>query len=297
VASESRLRRFLRTPPGEILSALTIVGVLLYSVSWFAYRGLYAELGLAPSDVGLTYAAILTSSALGSVMLLTGAVTVIFFVGLLVSLDADEDLAGVIPEKLPPALKVLLRALLSILSLVLGVAYFSVTVSLTKWIIGLFPPIQVSLLKVVAYLAVGFIVFTLGLALLGVLVFAITSVAPSIGQHMRRILPALYISLAVLTLSVAVLGPYYFGHRIGKEISRGQTEGLANTVVVRWLLDVEVDRVDVTWLIEKGTCRNFPRTNVILLGGADGTTILYDPGSHTLCRTPTSSLQMTSRNQ
>jgi hypothetical protein len=54
-------------------------------------------------------------------MLFTGAVIVIFFVGLIASLQGAEDFEDEIPEKMAPALKVLLRALFSILSLAFSV--------------------------------------------------------------------------------------------------------------------------------------------------------------------------------
>jgi hypothetical protein len=299
-----RLRKLLRTPPGEILSALTIVGVVLYSVTWFAYRGLYAEFGLEASDVGLTYSSILTSAALGSVMLLTGTIAVLFLLGLLLGLEGEEEFVTLLlPEKIAPPLRFLINALVTIIGLVLGLIVLSATFYLTPRAVALLPDIRMVLLEGTVILVVGLAVFSLLAVLTGALAGSLAAAAMSrlpslarlISRHVRSILPFLLFSVSVLLLLAAVMGPYYLGHRIGEEISQGKTEGLAKALVIRWMLDVQVERVDVTWLDEKATCGNLSLTNVIFLGGADGTTILYDPGSQTVCRTPTSSLQMTSR--
>jgi hypothetical protein len=84
-----RIRRLARAPLGDILSGLTILGLLLYSVSWLAYRGIYEKLGLHAQDVGLTYSSILSTTALGIVVLTTVMVFALLIVGLLAGSEEE----------------------------------------------------------------------------------------------------------------------------------------------------------------------------------------------------------------
>jgi hypothetical protein len=82
---------------------------------------------------------------------------------------------------------------------------------------------------------------------------------------------------------------------VGREICEGNTNGLVDSLFAKSVLDVQADPVNVTWLVERGTCEHVSTHNILYLGGAEGTTILYDPSTHTVCRTPTGSLQITSQ--
>jgi hypothetical protein len=52
--------------PGELLSALTLLGLVVYAVFWLTYSSFYREFGLQPEEVGLTYTAVLVRAGIGT---------------------------------------------------------------------------------------------------------------------------------------------------------------------------------------------------------------------------------------
>jgi hypothetical protein len=106
VTDTAKQRRFSFLTVGELLSALSAVGLLLYGVAWFTYRGFYDEFELEMEEVGLTYSAILTSAALGSIAIVT-----VFFIAfslLMLWVMSEEDLQSLqdlLPEDAPLKLR------------------------------------------------------------------------------------------------------------------------------------------------------------------------------------------------
>src|SRR5215213_68430 len=66
--------------PQELLSLLTMVGLLLYGVSILGYRAFYGTLGIDPEEVGLGYSLIVTQAALG-VLLFTLPLVILSILG------------------------------------------------------------------------------------------------------------------------------------------------------------------------------------------------------------------------
>jgi len=186
-----------------------------------------------------------------------------------------------------------LRLLFTAIFVTAALAILFVISDLTRRALAIFPAIPTFFFKTFAHLAVGFLIYCVLIIARFALIEGIIFVLPRIPRLVGR--SSLLTGLAVLVLSAVVLGSYSGGGKIGEEISHGNTDGLADTLPLRWLLDVQADRVDIIWLVEKATCGNISRNNVIYLGGADGTIILYYPDTRSVCRTPTGSLQIMSR--
>jgi hypothetical protein len=55
--------RAVASRPGELVAGVTLLGFLLYGVSWYAYERFYSSFELAPEEVGLTYGTILVRTA------------------------------------------------------------------------------------------------------------------------------------------------------------------------------------------------------------------------------------------
>jgi amino acid transporter len=70
VTSDGIPRERLRWLKNNVLVALTILGILLYAVFSIPATFFYARLGTTPSEVGFTYATILSGSTLGALLIL-----------------------------------------------------------------------------------------------------------------------------------------------------------------------------------------------------------------------------------
>jgi hypothetical protein len=282
---------------GDLLPALTLAGLLLYALTWFAYRGVYSEFGLVAEDVGLTYSRVLASAALGLVMLLTGSGLILYAMAL-ASDDTEASLANkLLPHSAPKVLIIAVRAVIFALAMVCGLALLTAATRATAVIFDHLPSIGQGALNGLARFVVGtgLYIFFLVAAVLLVIHGVIPGARWALREASKATAP-LTLTGCVILVAVIVLGPYYAGRRIGHDIKEGQVSGgPVHAVATRWLLDIRADRVDISWLAPKGTCGDFATSGVIYLGGADGTTILYDPTKRTVCRTPTSSVQILSR--
>ena len=83
---------------GNVLSLLTLLGLVIYAVATLGYRAFYGAFNVSPEEAGLSYAPILTQAAIG-----------ISFIGTLVVLDLVFDK--------PPAISLRLRTVESALPL------------------------------------------------------------------------------------------------------------------------------------------------------------------------------------
>ncbi|SDM66198.1 hypothetical protein SAMN05660642_03052 [Geodermatophilus siccatus] len=294
MGTRDKIREILGAPHGEVLSGLTMLGVLVYSVSWFAYRGIYGELGLEAKDVGLTYSSILTSAALGIVMLLAASLLVLLAIGLIYGTTEVDPLF----PSAPISLQLLYRlgSGIAVLLLLRGGVYIATDV--TEPIVDVLPRIRNGLLDTLVHVAAFIVLLLLYLSLIGGAIAVAPRVLGPVARRARNwlseTLPLILVILIAALPFAVIIGPYQLGRQIGEEIREGKTTGLVDSLVIRWLLDVQVERVNIAWLGERGRCNAMPTRDILYLGAADGTTILYDPDTHTVCRTPTSSVQVVS---
>jgi hypothetical protein len=61
--------RELMTRSGELLALLTVLGFICYAITWSGYLSFYYRLGVKPSEVGISYSAIVSRAAIMAVVI------------------------------------------------------------------------------------------------------------------------------------------------------------------------------------------------------------------------------------
>jgi hypothetical protein len=77
---------------GEILSAISLAGLILYGVALLGYRAFYGGLGIEPEEAGLGYPQILAQAAFGAAFFLAVLLGDMFFEGRLVEYFTQDRL-------------------------------------------------------------------------------------------------------------------------------------------------------------------------------------------------------------
>lgn len=278
----------------EVFSFLAVGGLLLYGTVWSCYNSFYGTFGLEPEDVGVTYARTISRAAVGflTLMLMLGVV-LFLLVNPLRSGQAGRRASS-------PAARWFAFAVVCIF--ILAVYFMS----------GLLPDSydqtgyhgRHTFLKAVVLLVLG------GASLLSVMlailrptkwsqrietVWARVWRAPDGSRSGWRDLVVRAAPAILAVILVAFIGlPMVVGTRLATNVKGGSFVA-GYGIIPRLVLDIEVRPVEVTWIGTPKPTELSSDPVIVLLGQADGTTVLYESTGRTVYRVPSGNLLLSSK--
>jgi hypothetical protein len=277
----------------EVFSFLAVAGLLLYGTVWSCYNSFYGTFGLEPEDVGVTYARTISRAAVGFL-------TLLLILGLVLFLLVNPLKSRKPGRPSPAAARWLAFAVVCIF--ILAVYFMS----------GLLPDSydqtgyhgRHTFLKATVLLILGSAsLFSVILAVFrptrwsqtietarGRLWRASNGSRPVLQDIAVRAAPAI---LAVVLVAFILL-PMVIGARLATNVKGGSLVA-GYGIIPRLVLDIQVVPVEVTWI---GTPKpeELPSdSTIVLLGQANGTTVLYESISRRVYRIPSSNLLLSSK--
>jgi hypothetical protein len=278
----------------EVVSFLALAGLLLYGTVWSCYNSFYGTFGLEPEDVGVTYARTISRAAVGFL-------TLLLILGLVLFLLVN-------PLKIGEAG----RRATSSAARWLAFAVVCIFVLTVYFMSGLLPDSydqtgyhgRYTFLKATVLLVLGSAsLFSAILAVLrptrwsrtidlarGRLWRAPNGSRPRLRDMAARTAPAI---LAVVL--VAFIGlPMVVGARLADNVKEGSLVA-GYGIIPRLILDIQVIPVEVTWIGTPKPAELPSVSTMVLLGQANGTTVLYESVSRRVYRVPSSNLLLSSK--
>jgi hypothetical protein len=278
----------------EVFSFLAVAGLLLYGTVWSCYNSFYGTFGLEPEDVGVTYARTISRAAIGFL-------TLLLILGLVLFLLVNPWKSGQTGRRASSA-AARWFAFAVICTFTLAVYFMS----------GLLPDSydqagyhgRHTVLKAVVLLVLGSAsVLSVMLAMLRPTrwsqmietVWARLWRVPNgsgsgLNDMVIRAAPAI---LAVILIAFVGL-PMAVGTRLATNVKGGSLVA-GYGMIPRLVLDIEVIPVEVTWI---GTPKPTELTSdspIVLLGEANGTTVLYESIGRRVYRVPSGNLLLSSK--
>jgi hypothetical protein len=278
----------------EVFSFLAVAGLLLYGTVWSCYNSFYGTFGLEPEDVGVTYARTISRAAVGFL-------TLLLILGLVLFLLVNPLKSGE-PGRRASAAAARWLAFAVVCIFILTVYFMS----------GLLPDSydrtgyhgRYTFLKATVLLVLGSAsLFSVILAVFrptrwsqtietarGRLWRAPNGSRPVLQDIAVRAAPAI---LAVVL--VAFIGlPMAVGARLATNVKGGSLVA-GYGIIPRLVLDIQVVPVEVTWIGTPKPAELPSDSTIVLLGQADGTTVLYESISRRVYRIPSSNLLLSSK--
>jgi hypothetical protein len=277
----------------EVFSLLTVAGLLLYGTVWSCYNSFYDTFGLEPEDVGVTYARTISRAAIGFL-------TLLLIIGLVLFLLVNPLKSGQVGRRASAAARWFAFAVISLLTL--AVYFMS----------GLLPDSydetgyhgRHTLLKAVVIVVLGSAsLLSVMLAVLrptrwsqiiatvwGKLWRAPNGTQSGFKDMVVRAAPAI---LAVVLVAFVAL-PMAVGARLATNVKAGSLV-VGYGLIPRLVLDIEVIPVEATWIGMPKPAGLSSDSSIVLLGQANGTTVLYDRIGRRVYRVPSGNLLLSSK--
>jgi hypothetical protein len=291
--SSSIFRRTI-DQPGELLSILSVAGILLYGLTWITYLTIYESFGLDLEEVGVGYATVLTHAAVGIVVLVIFGLLLVNIPFFMES-DARDIAALWIKEDEPSYMKLAklygVGALLVVWLLIIWLLYLGVSRFTKKAIDGPISSITISWVQTTLKAIIPSVVFILlAIILAGILGSLIKYIASPVLTFVRELGSTNTLGLRVFLLLVMIasllVAPYLLGSRIAGQIQAGNTTGFIDTLPIRLFFNIQAEGVEVTWTQGEILCRLPKNASIMYLGKSQGVTILYDSQTGKVCRVP-----------
>lgn len=278
----------------EVFSLLTVAGLLLYGTVWSCYNSFYGTFGLEPEDVGVTYARTIIRAAVGFL-------TLLLILGLALFLLVNPFKSGEAGRRSSStAARWFAFAVVCVFTL--AVYFMS----------GLLPDSynqtgyhgRHTVLKTVVLIVLG------SASLLSVVLAVLrprrwSQIVEAVRGRLWRVpngsrsgfkdivvksAPAI---LAVLLVAFVAL-PMAVGARLATNVKGGSLV-VGYGLIPRLVLDIEVIPVEVTWIGTPKPAELPSDSAFVLLGQANGTTVLYESIGRRVYRVPSSNLLLSSK--
>jgi hypothetical protein len=278
----------------EVFSFLAVAGLLLYGTVWSCYNSFYGTFGLEPEDVGVTYARTISRAAVGFL-------TLLLILGLVLFLLINPLKSGEAGRRASPAAARWLAFAI--------VCIFILTVYFMS---GLLPDSydqtgyhgRYTFLKATVLLVLG--TASLLSVILAVLRPARWSrtIETAWGRFWRApnesrlILWDIAVRAAPAVIAIVLVAfiglPMVVGARLADNVKEGSLVA-GYGIIPRLVLDIQVVPVEITWIGTPKPAEVRSDSKMVLLGQANGTTVLYESISRRVYRVPSSNLLLYSK--